>query len=494
MRGLPDRRSTPSPGDNVFTRGYRGYFLTLTAVILSFAVIDRVALLTMGQAIKEDLALSDFEFGLVSGLGFAAVYIVAGLPLARLADTRNRVRLIAVAISVWSVFATLSGFARSFVQLMLCRVVIGIGEAGVQPPATAVASDLYPPQRRGFAIAVLSVGLPAGTLIGAIGAGYLADAYSWRTVFLFLGVPGVLLGAIAWLTLREPPRGLSEQGAPPADGLAATPSALAVFRHLWARRSFRHIVVALSLTHFITAGIGSFVPQYFTRAFQLTLGQTGILYGLTGAAVTLVGSLSGGLIVDRLSHRDARWYAWLPSVGVLAAAPLYISIFGLAMPVVACALIMTIGGSLLFLHYTPTQAVLQNMVEPRMRATAAFVFFFITSMVGYGVGPALLGLLSDIFAARAFGAGDFAATCVHAAPATPSIAESCRVASATGMSTAMATMSCLYFWAAAHFFFAARTLPQDLGEKHGIHAGRASAEPPRHGGDPEPAARLRHHP
>jgi predicted MFS family arabinose efflux permease len=475
-----------------FTRGYRGYFLVLTAVILTFAVIDRIALLTMGQAIKMDLALSDFEFGLVSGLGFAAVYIVAGLPLARLADTRNRVRLISIAVGIWSVFATLSGFARSFMQLMLCRIVIGIGEAGVQPPATAVASDLFPPRSRGFALAVLSVGLPAGTLIGAIGAGYLADVYGWRSVFLFLGIPGVLLAALAWLTLREPPRGLSEQLVA-APGTTA-PTAVMVFRHLWSKRSFRHLVVALSLTHFVLAGIGSFVPQYLIRAFQLSMGQMGILYGLIGGGITLIGSLTGGVIVDRLSTRDVRWYAWLSSIGVLAGAPLYIVIFGFGLPVIACALAMILGGALLFLHYSPTQVVLQNMVEPRMRATAAFVFFFITSMVGYGAGPALLGLLSDTFAARAFGTGDFAASCVYAAPATPAVAKSCRLASAAGMSSAMAAMSCLYFWAAAHFFRAARTLREDLGDTHGIDPGRATAEPARHGGDPESAAGLRHHP
>jgi hypothetical protein len=123
---------------------------------------------------------------------------------------------------------------------------------------------------------------------------------------------------------------------------------------------------------------------------------------------------------------------------------------------------MITGGSLLFLHYTPTQAALQNMVKPQMRATAAFVFFFITSMVGYGLGPALLGFLSDVLAARAFGAGDFAATCVHAAPSTAAGVESCRLASTAGIGGAMAVLSCLYFWASAHFFWAARTLRQDL--------------------------------
>ena len=119
-------------------------------------------------------------------------------------------KLIAIAVAIWSVFSLLSGFARNFLQLLLCRVVIGVGEAGVQPPAIAIISDLYPPGRRGTALAVLSVGLPIGSLIGAAGAGYLAGEYSWRTVFLLLGVPGVVLAVAARLTLRDPPRGLSE--------------------------------------------------------------------------------------------------------------------------------------------------------------------------------------------------------------------------------------------------------------------------------------------
>ncbi len=198
------------------------------------------ALLSVGQAISRDLKLSDFQFGLVSGFAFAVVYTLMGLPLARIAESSNRVRLISIAVAVWSVFSFLSGFARNFLHLLLCRVVIGIGEAGVQPPAIAIISDLYPPGRRGTALAILSIGLPVGSLVGAAGAGYLADAYSWRTVFLLLGAPGVILAVIAWITLRDPPRGLSE-GATAAPE-EAPPSTLAVFRHLAARVSFRHIV------------------------------------------------------------------------------------------------------------------------------------------------------------------------------------------------------------------------------------------------------------
>jgi predicted MFS family arabinose efflux permease len=453
---------TAGDGTGQYSRAYRGYFLALMVVVSAFAIIDRVALLTVGQAISRDLGLNDFQFGLVSGFAFAVVYTLAGLPLARIAESGNRVKLIAIAVAVWSLFSFLSGFALSFLQLLLCRVVIGIGEAGVQPPAIAIISDLYPPNRRGTALAILSIGLPVGSLVGAASAGYLADAYSWRTVFLLLGVPGLLLAVIAWVTLRDPPRGLSEgrSSAP----IEPAPPARAVFRHLAVRASFWHIVVGLALTYFAAAGIGSFIPQYFARVFGMSLGQSGILFGLVGASSSLAGNLSGGVIVDWISRRDRRWYAWLPAAGILIAAPLYLAAFGVLNPMIATAFLV-IAGVFMFLHYAPLQAVLQNMVEPRMRATAAFIFFFIVSMLGYGVGPTLLGLISDALARHAFAPGDYHSLCSGAVPGTAiakDLLKACHAASASGIRGAMTIMSCLFFWAALHFWLAARTLRHDL--------------------------------
>jgi len=449
-------------GAGQYSRVYRGYFLTLMVVVSAFAIIDRVALLTVGQAISRDLGLNDFQFGLVSGFAFAVVYTLAGLPLARIAESGNRVKLISIAVAVWSVFSFLSGFALNFLQLLLCRVVIGIGEAGVQPPAIAIISDLYPPNRRGTALAILSIGLPLGSLIGAASAGYLADAYSWRTVFLLLGVPGLVLAVIAWATLRDPPRGLSEGMSSAA--LEPAPPARAVFRHLAARASFWHIVVGLALTYFAAAGIGSFIPQYFARVFAMSLGQSGILFGLVGASSSLAGNLSGGVIVDWISRRDQRWYVWLPATGILIAAPLYLGAFGVLNPMIATGLLV-VAGVFMFLHYAPSQAVLQNMVEPRMRATAAFIFFFIVSMLGYGVGPTLLGLISDALARHAFSPGNYHSMCSGAAPiagVAPELVKACHSASASGIRGAMTIMSCLFFWAALHFWLAARTLRHDL--------------------------------
>ena len=446
-----------------FSRAYRTYFLILMVVISALSVIDRTAMLTLGGAIKKDLQLSDMQFGLISGVGIALFYAILGLPLARLADTRSRVKMVSIAVAVWSVFATLVGLSRGFLQLMICRVIVGVGEAGVQPPTISVISDLYPPSKRGRALAVLSIGIPLGTLIGPIGAGYLADAYSWRTVFLMLGAPGVLIAILAWLTLREPPRGLSERKAV-SDTPEPAPGFLAVCRHLMVKPSFWHVVVAVAVTNFAAAGVGSFLPQYFTRQFNLGYGQTGLMFGVISALSTLSGMVSGGVIVDWISRRDRRWYVWVPAIGCLLAAPFYVASFILPNPIVALVA-LTFAGGFLFLYYTPIQAVLQNMVGPGMRATAAFVFYLVTALLGFGIGPALLGHISDVMAAHAFGAGAYQAICpggVAAASAAAGAGAACHAASATGLRLALSIMSCLYAWAAIHFLLASRSLREDL--------------------------------
>ncbi len=449
-----------SKGPEPFSRGYRGWFLFLMVAVSALSVIDRISVLTVGQAIKRDLILSDMQFGLVSGLGFALFYAILGLPLARLADTWNRARLVAIATAVFSAFSFLTGFVGSFLQLMLCRVIVGVGEAGVQPPTISVISDLYPPRRRGTALSILSIGIPLGSLVGAVAAGRLADLYSWRAVFWAIGLPGVILGAIAWFTLREPPRGLSEARADVGDA----PGALAVFRHLAGKGCFWHVVMAMALTNFAAAGVGSFLPQYFTRQFNLSLAATGLMFGIISSLSTLAGTFSGGVIADFITRRDERWYVWLPALGCVVATPLYVASFILPQPLVALV-VLTLAGAALFLYYTPVQALLQNLVEPRMRGVAAYIFFLVSALVGFGLGPALLGQLSDKVAAHVFGSVHYLSLCPGgAAPAGsgPAAAKACHDASAWGIRIAMSVMSCLYVWAAVHFALAAKSVRRDL--------------------------------
>lgn len=445
-----------------FSPAYRGWFLALMVASGALAVIDRTAVLTLGQVIKHDLAMSDGEFGLISGFAISVFYVLFGLPLARLADTTNRMRLISLAIGLFSLFSGLVALATSFIQLFVCRVVVGLGEAGVQPPTISAISDLYPPKKRGTALSILSINIALGTLVGPIAAGYLAEAFSWRIVFVIVGALGLVLALLSWTTLREPPRGMSENIAAEH---AAAPGVLVTLRHLAAKRSFWQIVIGMAVTNFAAAGVGAFLAIYFARQFDLSIGQTGVMFGGISFLSMLGGTVSGGVVADFISKRDGRWYVWLPALGLLAATPLYVGAFTLPNQVVALVS-LTFAGAALFLYYTPTQALLQNMVEPRMRGTAAYVFFVVTGLVGFGGGPAVLGFISDRMAANAFVGGHYASACPGGmAPAVAGAAAhtACRLASATGLRIAMSVLSCLYVWAAVHFFLAARTVRQDVG-------------------------------
>jgi predicted MFS family arabinose efflux permease len=458
IKSLPVIEAASSPPTQ------RVLFIAALVAINTCSSIDRVATITMGPAIKQDLRLSDFQFGLIAGFGFALFYAFLGLPIARFADTHNRVKLIAFAVSVWSIFLMLSGFVRNFVHLMICRIAVGIGEAGVQPPSVSLVSDFYPPERRGFAIGLLALGVPVGTLVGAVGGGYLTELLSWRSAFIIIGTPGLVLAAFVWLLLRDPPRGMSERNSLPED-VDTTPTLLAVARHLGSKRSFWHLLAAIGLTNITVNGLGAFLPQYFSRVSHLNLGRVGIVYGSIGACATLVSFVCGGAVVDWISRRDGRWYVWLSAAGCLLSAPLYILSF-VTVNSVWATILLTFASICIFLYYTPTQVVLQNMAQPRMRATVAFVFFLVVGLVGVGLGPTLVGLLSDEFASHSFGLGDYASRCPGgvARALTAGLSDGCRVASSVGLQRAMMGVACVAVWAALHFLLAARTIRKDMNE------------------------------
>jgi predicted MFS family arabinose efflux permease len=455
MATLPAIESARAPSTQ------RALFMFALVAINTCSSIDRVGTITMGPAIKQDLGLSDFQFGLISGFGFALFYAVLGLPVARFADRHDRVKLIAAAVGIWSLFLVLSGFVRNFAQMMICRVAVGIGEAGVQPPSVSLIGDFYAPERRGFALGLLALGVPIGTLVGAVGGGYLTELLSWRTAFFSMGVLGIVLALLVLLALQDPSRGALENEARTAE--TVTPPLAMVARHLGKKRSFWHLVAAIGLTNIAVNGLGAFLPQYFARVSHLGMGRVGLVYGSIGAGATLVSFVCGGMVVDWISRRDARWYVWLSCVGCLLSSPLYILSFMTPNAGVA-AILLTLASICIFLYYTPTQVVLQNMAQPRMRATVAFVFFLVVGLVGVGVGPALVGLFSDIFAAHAFSLGDYAARCPGGLTLLPSdrLNEICLAASSAGLRSALICVACVGFWAALHFFLAARTIRQDM--------------------------------
>ena len=442
------------PGGVAATALNGKWALVLLVAVGTCSAIDRLAVAIMGPAIAADLNLSDFQLGLMSGFGFAVVYLLFGLPLARMADRGNRVGLIAISVAIWSLFLILCSGVRNFAHLMICKAVISVGEVGVQPAAVSLVSDLYPRHRRGTALGILALGVPVGTAIGSTAGGYLAEVYGWRTALFILGIPGLVLAVLFYATLREPRRGECQ----PTTAKNQPPPLSTVYRLLAVKRSFWHLIIAVAVISIAVFGIGVFLPVYFTRVVGLGLGQTGVLNGIVGA-VSTIGYFSGGVAVDRLRQRDERWHAWFAAIGVAVGAPFYMLAFHIMDPILATVL-LTIGGATMFLYYTPVHLMLQSMVEARMRATVAFIFFFASGLVGAGLGPSLVGLISDTVAARAFSGGDFAALCGAGVMTAPSV--ECGKATVHGLRVALTAVSFFFLWAFLHLLWASRTLQQDF--------------------------------
>jgi MFS family permease len=435
------------------SRPYRAWVLGLFLAVSLVGFVDRQVIGALGQAIKLDLKLSDAELGAMGGLAFALLNSVFSVPIARLAERVRRVSLISIGVFLWSIATCLCGLAAGFGQLVLARAFVGLGEAAGQPATISVLADYFPREKRTSAAAVFVLAIPAGALIGSAGGGWLAEHWSWRLGFVIAGAPGVLLGLLVALTIKEPLRGFYDHASAASE---APPPFGAVLRRMIQRPAFLHVTFGSTLASMGGFGINLFLAAYFARRFGMGFGQAGLLSGLISAIPGSISMLGGGLLADALGKRDARFYAWTPGIGALLATPLYILSFQQAGWPAAVALLMATG---LFQYaYLPASTgVTQNLMEPRMRATAAALVGIMTNLVGAGLAPLIVGALSDRFAAGAFG-GDFAAACAGAKAAHGACAE----ASATGLKWACSAFALVYLWAALHFALAARTLKRDL--------------------------------
>jgi MFS family permease len=432
---------------------YPYWLMTMLVLVALVSFIDRVIVATLGPAIKRDLGISDTQFGLLTGLAFALLYTSAGIPVARLADRFNRVKLLGVAIALWSLMTTASAAAGNFIQLLLLRVGVGIGEAAANPCTISILSDRFPRDKRAVALATVAMGASFGSLVGGFGGGWLGEHYGWRQAFLIVGLPGFILAAVIVLTVRELPRGRFD---PPSTGTDVAPRFSELVRKLARKPAFIHMALGCGLTSFVNYGVFLFLPIYFGRAFDMSMTQAGLLFGLVTSISNAVGTMGGGIGAQWAGRRDERWYAWLPALCLVTTAPLYM--FGLSLPRWEMALpVVGTAAILAFTFYAPTFAATQNMVEPRMRASTAAIMIFFQNLVGMGLGPLFVGAMSDFYASRLHGP-DHASVCAGTAATT---VRSCIEASATGIRYAMVTCAAVLFWAALHYLLAARWIRRD---------------------------------
>jgi len=444
------------------------------------------------QAIKTDLGLTDQQLGWLTGLSFALLYTTLGIPIARLAERTSRVNIMAIAIVVWSAFTALCGTATSYVQLLLYRVGVGVGEAGLSPPAHSLISDYFEPKKRASALSIYSFGIPLGSMFGAIAGGWIAENVSWQAAFMLVGVPGILVALAIKVFVKEPPRGwadaqaaqdspaltqerpgdlgreASEAGGPNDAPAAGAPSVLSVARRLFGSWGMFHLMAGITMASFAGYGTGNYAPAYFIREFGLGLGAVGLIIGLAGGVSNGAGTLLGGFLTDWAGKRSVRWYALVPAIGLILAAPLYILAYTRDSWPMAVAILLIPG----VLHYTylgPTFGVVQNVMDTRMRATAAAVLLFVVNLIALGFGPPFTGWCIDQFARAAFTAkgmaGDFLVVCkggVAPAGSSPELVAACPAAMAEGTRSGIVSNLLIYAWAGVHYLLAAITLPKDI--------------------------------
>lgn len=426
----------------------RRYPLIILFLIYTLNFLDRQIVNILAEPIKRDLHLADWQLGSLTGLAFATFYATLALPIARLAERHDRVRIIAASTVVWSLFTGLCGFANNFLHLFLARIGVGVGEAGCTPASHSLISDYVPREKRASALATFSLGIPVGSLIGMTVGGLIADSFGWRAAFLVVGLPGIVLGLVALFTLPEPRRSAAGIAAP-----VASPSLREALSELRRNRTYIWLTAAMAAMSFVTYGHFAFLSSFFLRnhsdglarmsdllgtSMGVSLGAVGfmgmslgLIFGVFGA----IGTWLGGAMTDRAARKDMRAYTTVPAIAAFLL-PLSMLVTYLASGTIIALLLLSIPILLQAVYYGPLFASVQSLVQPRTRATAAAILLFFANLVGLGLGPLTVGLLSDMFATR--------------------------IGSADGIRWALIVTSGVYILAAGAFVMARRTIREDI--------------------------------
>ncbi len=406
------------------------YVLTILVIVYVFNFIDRQILSILLLPIQQELGVSDAAMGFLTGVAFALFYTTAGIPIARWADRGSRVSIIALGLALWSGMTALSGLARSYLQLAIARVLVGVGEAAASPASHSLISDYFPPERRATALAIYTIGANIGILIGLVAGGWINEYFGWRTAFFVVGLPGIAMALVVKLTVREPPRGAVEG----LDAGEAVPSVREVLRHLGSLPAFRHLALAAGIYAFAGYGFVTWVPTFLIRVQGMGTGEAGTWTGLLIGGGGALGAYVGGRLCDGLGPRDVRWQMWIPALGAAAVVPLA-AVFLLSPHAhlgLAAYLPAVVAGAF---YIGPTYAMTQALARLRMRALAAAIVLFILNLIGLGLGPWAVGFASDLWS-DVYGVGSIRYALLAAAGVN--------------------------LWGVVHSLLAARTLERDL--------------------------------
>lgn len=377
---------------------YKKYLLTVLVAILASNCLERMAIGIMLEDIRAELSLSDTQLGLLTGIAFALFHALLGVPIARWADRGNRVTIISVTAMLWGVAMAACGAAANFVQLLLTRVCVAVGEAGNQPPSLSLISDYYSRADRPRAIARYMLGLPIALIVGNLATGWLNELYGWRTTLMILGIPGFALGLLAALTLTEPRRSRSAQPAIAAQtkpAAEAPPSMKTVAAQLWANVTFRHLLLVFSIQILFAAGMVQWQGAFFIRSHGLTTGELGTWLALAYGVVGFVGTLLGGELASRYAGNNERLQLLGMAVAfailTITKAGVYL-IPNVYLAFTALAFASLIAGA----TNGPLFSMVQTLVPTHMRAVAMALILLFSNLIGAGLGPLFVGMISDV--------------------------------------------------------------------------------------------------
>jgi MFS family permease len=408
----------------------RWYVLILTCLIYAINIADRYVVSTVLEPIRKELKLDDAGVAFLTGAPLAFFYVFFGIVISWYADRSNRRNILAASLVIWSAFTTLCGLSRNYLEFLLGRVGVGVGEAGGTPPSTAIVSDCFPPDRRPMAMTVLALGAPIGAWLGANMAGAVAQAYTWRAAFIALGIPGLVVGAIVYLTVREPRRGRLDASVD-----EIKPTLWDSMRFLWQQKAAFHVVMGGGLCALWGWGLIYWTPTFLQRSYHLDVGQAGAVTGnihLWGGSLATVGT---AWLLSRRPMADPRRVVWLLAGGIaLATIPSLIAYWTHSLWV--CKFMFWLFIPAIYFYIGPCFGLLNNLAPCHMRNMFIAISLLVANIFNLMVAPWVVGALSDWFAGP------------HATDAD-SLRAALLVLAPTG------------FWAAYHLYVASRTIIAD---------------------------------
>ena len=373
---------------------YLNYVLVMLTLVYVFNFADRQILVILQESIKKEFELSDTELGLLSGFIFAIFYVGLGIPIARYADNGNRRNIVAGSLGLWSIMTSISGYAGNFIQLLLARIGVGVGQAGESPAAHAMISDYFPLEKRSSALSIYSMGLYIGILIAFLMGGYLNHNYGWRTAFLVMGVPGIIFSLLFFVTVKEPKRGASDVRESTSGKTYSLNNALKL---LFSNPIFLYLAIAIALHMFCVFALLNWTPSFLSRLHgmnDINIGiSLGLIFGVSGA----IGTYVRKILTDRLGKRDKRYHLRVPAYSILisilfTAGALffqnnYLTLFCLV-----------VSAFLQSMYLGPFIAVAHSLVPASMRALNSAIVLFMLNLIGLGFGPLVVGIISDLLA------------------------------------------------------------------------------------------------